>query len=563
MATYREKLELANGFSWDEILAPGFFSKVSEETNARGSVKTIWEAPDGKQFVDINNSEHLFVAVDGEPVLVPEPTSKLDALRLFHFEGDAAMAGLFLESGKPLSRTALDDIAEEQTAERQERLRRLSPLARYRIDRGFQVRVDNTRLNQEASEEAKRQIQEAKFSLEKRTPKATLLSDFLELELEKERFLVDGLIPYNSTSTLVAARKSGKSTFVYNIIHSLVTGSPLLGCFETKKLKERIGYVNYELTETQAQDWFKRSPIGKTGQVAIWNLRGLPNPFRSVEALEEFAAEVKELNIRVLILDPFSSAFRGDSQSNDEVKEFFLMTDAFKEASGVKELIIPIHAGWDTTRVRGASTLDDHPDAILHLENSSDGVRTFHAFGRDVEVLPGELDFDKATLLLTYKGATTPEVKQDKFIKVILDLLKTKTEVSATTLREEVVGSNYQIEKARDAAVDKGLIAVRQVGNSKKYSLTQEGLAYSPIIAPGASAGSGEVVSPPIYRGDTTTTPAREECDCGKKFSKPTPLLGLSVEVCWDCFSVGKVTGELVGFEVESISQDFDEEVGF
>ena len=556
MATFREKQELANGFSWDEILAPGYFNKVSEESNALGSVKTVWEAPDGTQFVDINNSEHLFVAVDGKPVLVPEPTSKLDALRLFHFDGDASMAGLFLESGKPLSRTALDDIAEEQTAERRERLKKLSPLARYRIDRGFQVRVDNTRLNQEASEEAKRQIQEAKFSLEKRTPKGTLLSDFLDLELETERFLVDGLIPYNSTSTLVAARKSGKSTFVYNIIHSLVMGSPLLGCFETKKLKERIGYVNYELTETQAQDWFKRSPIGKTDQVAIWNLRGMPNPFRSVEALEAFALEVRELNIRVLILDPFSSAFRGDSQSNDEVKEFFLMTDAFKEASGVKELIIPIHAGWDTSRVRGASTLDDHPDAILHLENSPDGVRTFHAFGRDVEVLPGELDFDKATLLMTYKGATTPEVKQDKFIKVILDLLKTKTEVSATTLREEVVGSNYQIEKARDAAVDKGLIAVRQVGNSKKYSLTNEGLAYSPKAALGASAGSGEVVSPPISRGDTTTTHERDECDCGKKFSEPTPLFGLSVQVCWVCFAVGSVTGNLIGFEESEVVPD-------
>ena len=38
------------------------------------------------------------------------------------FDGDASLKGLFLESGKPLQRTALDDIAEEQTFERQERI---------------------------------------------------------------------------------------------------------------------------------------------------------------------------------------------------------------------------------------------------------------------------------------------------------------------------------------------------------------------------------------------------------------------------------------------------------
>ena len=74
MATYKEKEELANGFSWDEILAPGYFNKVSEETNSQGAVKTVWEAPDGQQFVDINNSEHLFVAVNGQPVVIPAPT---------------------------------------------------------------------------------------------------------------------------------------------------------------------------------------------------------------------------------------------------------------------------------------------------------------------------------------------------------------------------------------------------------------------------------------------------------------------------------------------------------
>jgi hypothetical protein len=108
--------------------------------------------------------------------------------------------------------------------------------------------------------------------------------------------------------------------------------------------------------------------------------------------------------------------------------------------SGVQELIIPIHAGWDATRVRGASTLDDHPDAILHLENSKTGVRTFQAFGRDVDVPPGELAFDKSTLLLTYLGELTPEVKKNKMIESLLALLKSTGPTTIETLATSSCG---------------------------------------------------------------------------------------------------------------------------
>ena len=559
MPSYKEKQELANGFGWDEILSTRSIYMVKREQRPQGDI-IDWEAPDGTMFRTFGETEHLFTLVDGEIAFNPEPVTKFDALRLLHFNGDDSLAGEFLVGGSPLRKTALDEIAREINAERMERQRALDLLTRYKEDKAFQTRVDGERLRLEASQEARRQVSEAKFAAERPTPAAVLLSDFLNMEFDTERYLVEGLIPINATVTVVAARKTGKSTFVYNLIHSLIYGSPLLGCFETKPILDRVGFVNYELTKEQSQEWFNKSPIGSTDKLAVWNLRGEPNPFRSEEALAEFAKEVKSLNIRVLVLDPFSSAFRGNSLDNDEVKEFFLMTDAFKTASGVQELIIPIHAGWDATRVRGASTLDDHPDAILHLENSKTGVRTFHAFGRDVDVPPGELAFDKSTLLLTYLGELTPEVKKNKVIESLLDLLKSKGELNATALRKELPGGNYEIDKARDLAVERGLVSMRSEKTSKLYSITPEGLAHTPTLALGESARSVEVVSPLIYKGDTTTA---TKCACGVDFPKPIPFLGLTVEYCDKCWSVGEVTGELIGFEHNFEPEDPDEGVGF
>ena len=559
MPSYKEKQELADGFGWDEILSTRGICIVKREERPQGDI-IDWEAPDGAVFRTFGEMEHLFTLVDGEVVFNPEPVSKFDAIRLLHFNGDNSLAGEFLAGGSPLRKTALDEVAREINAERMERQRALDPLIRYKEDKAFQTRVDGERLRLEASEEARRQVAEAKFAGDRPTPRAVLLSDFLKMEFDTERYLVEGLIPINATVTVVAARKTGKSTFVYNLIHSLIYGAPLLGCFETKPVLERVGFVNYELTKEQSQEWFNKSPIASTDKLAVWNLRGEPNPFRSEEALAEFAKEVKSLNIRVLVLDPFSSAFRGNSLDNDEVKEFFLMTDAFKTASGVQELIIPIHAGWDATRVRGASTLDDHPDAILHLENSKTGVRTFHAFGRDVDVPPGELAFDKSTLLLTYLGELTPEVKKNKLIDSLLALLKSKGELNATALRKELPGGNYEIDKARDLAVERGLVSMRSEKNSKRYSITPEGLAFTPTPALGESASSVEVVSPLIYKGDTTTA---TKCECGVDFPEPIPFLGLTVEYCDKCWSVGEVTGELIGFERKFEPEDPDEGVEF
>jgi hypothetical protein len=301
--------------------------------------------------------------------------------------------------------------------------------------------------------------------------------------------------------------------------------------------------VNDELTEEQAQDWFRRSPIRKTDRIAVWNLRGKPNPFRSEEALKEFADEVRSLDIRVLILDPFSSAFRGgNSQDNDEVKEFWLKTDAFKEASGVKELIMPVHAGRDESRSRGASALDDHPDAILHLNKQGDGTRTFHAFGRDVEVEEGELEFDKSSLLLKYKGPATPESRVERVAKELEATLRSKGKMTATDLTRHVRKNKDDVRAARELLVSSGRIIETHVKQKKYYEVRSSIVPLSPVTASGVEPISVVVASSP-YLGEATAQPTTTNtggiCSkCGSKGDSEYSSSGELVQMCWDCKKV-------------------------
>jgi len=540
MDTNKRK-ELASTYSWEEILTPMGISRSSTKETTRGIV-TVWEVDDDPsiKFQTYGEVEHIFLLDDNGEIKLPiDEVSKYDALRRLHFNGQSRLADSFMESGSPIIPNVFDLLYEA----RSERMGNLDPTERYFQDPFFRSHVDIGLLRIESNEEAAKRAREAKNRLEDSTPPALLLSDFLDKELSPEKFLIEGLIPTNGTVTVVAAKKTGKSTFIYNVMHSLLTLEPLLGVFPVSAFQGRIGFVNYELTEEQAQDWFRRSPIGTTDRIAVWNLRGKPNPFRSDEALRDFAKEVNSLGIQVLILDPFSSAFRGgNSQDNDEVKDFWLRTDAFKDASGVNELIIPVHAGRDESRSRGASALDDHPDAILHLNKLNDGTRTFHAFGRDVEVEEGELEFDKVTLLLRYKGPVSIGSRVARVAKVLEGLLKVHGKLGATDLTRHARKNKDDVREARELLVSTGRVLETQVGQSKFYELNPTSIAPSPVTASGVEPMAVVVASSP-YMGEATAqlAPRTGKGRCSKCYSKGEPpfvFLGIGILMCWDCIEV-------------------------
>lgn len=535
-------------FSWNEVFEPVGIHLVETyiEKNLSGTSEveiSVWQSEDsGTSFKTYG--EHPFAHVVGEGAF-GEPLTKWEIIRRLHFQSNTRLAQKYLESGGALAHNALDEIA---TLRRDVVLTELGHLPlneRYYFDISFKASVDDLMQRQEAQQEATRRYQNSKFDAEGQTPPGVSLDDFLAQEDEEEDWRVDGIISTNSTSTVVGARKVGKTTFTYNMLNAYIHGAPLLGAFKTNPVKRRIGYVNMELTDNQAKKWFRRSPIGSTNRVTVWNLRGKQNPFRSDAALKKFAQECKESDIEVIFLDPFSGIFTGggkNSQDNEEVKEFLLRIEAFKLEAGISEVVILVHAGWNTSRSRGASSLEDHPDTIMTLEEDKKGQRWFSAIGRDVDVESGLLAFNKETGVLTYTLGGTKFTGVDVARERILKNVARNPGMNSTELQRKVGGSKADVSAARRGLVEDGLIEeVKGSRGALTYFPTE--LATSPKGAQGGLASSVDVDAPAYisgaYNDDTDLSQIEyflPKCD-DHDYSTIT-VFERHITVCGDCFDV-------------------------
>ena len=336
----------------------------------------------------------------------------------------------------------------------------------------FRDEVDTQRTRELARRLASEQVEEAAFNSEPDKMWSSMTArELLEQERTPLLWRVEGLLAAYSNAIIVAAAKVGKTTFLVNLIHSLITGESFLGAFPSHPSQRRVGLLNYELTEQQCQEWLSSRLSGGLDSLEVWNLRGKHNPLGTSAGRKKLATELRQRDIGILIIDPFSGAFRkggGASQDNDSVKEFLMQLDEMKLEGGVDELIIAVHAGRNTSRTRGASSLDDHPDSLWYLQSDSDsGLRKFHASGRDVDVPETLLEHDPDTRALTVSALSVSEGKVRGVEGMVLDALGSGP-LSASDLVSKVGKRESIVNSARKSLVDKGLILEQHPGGGKK-----------------------------------------------------------------------------------------------
>lgn len=320
-------------------------------------------------------------------------------------------------------------------------------------------------------EHVERALKAIEHSAEGGLPGSWRLDEFLEREFEEKGFIVDGLMKYGSNVHVVASAKTGKTNVAINLVRALADGGLFLGVFETQPIKGRICILDFELDERQAQDWFKRIGIKNKAKVEIYPLRGQPNPFRSRESMQELEEVLKLMEIEFLILDPFSSVFEGDGNSNTEVKKFLREIDSFKLRSGVKHLVVAVHAGRNSGQTRGASTLDDHPDALWYLQKVED-KRFFRAVGRDVEVAEAEISFNTVSGEVTYHSSRKKADPRRIMMVKILRFVQENDGCTATEIDSAVSGSNTHKSAARKGLIAAGvLIESKESRGRKSYKL--------------------------------------------------------------------------------------------
>jgi hypothetical protein len=535
---FKEKMQ---SYSWHEVLHGTAFVKTGEEKFG-SETGTRWELSGYREdifFISFESDNNIYIFSKENDQIPFETITKYELARHLKFDGNSRLVEEFEALGLPMVRSVLSDLREDYRTNLDSEFGHLPVQERKFFDPALFAAVELDLRRREASLEAERLFEISKHLDALKTPKGMSLSGFLNKTLEPQRWLIEGILPVNGNVSVVAAMKTGKSTFVYNLMHSLIFGEPLLNYFRTNEFDGRVGFVNFELTEEQCQDWFFRSPIGSTDRIHVWNLRGEPNPFRTDQSIAEFANEVLDEGIRVLILDPWSSLFVGDTNSNDEVKQFWLKLDAFKKASGAKELVIPIHAGRDVTKSRGASTLDDHPDSIIHITRQSDGVRTLRATGRDVDVPEGELTFDKDTLLLTYKGAVSPEAKDERIAKLLRQLVEQRGRVSASDIYRLMDKGKTDVQAARQLLVKRGELLEEKIGSAKFYEVNPRLISPLPKTSQEMTENGMDSVSSAISREQESLSEVHENqsacLPCHPRDAAQFQFLNMEVRMCKKC----------------------------
>jgi hypothetical protein len=272
---------------------------------------------------------------------------------------------------------------------------------------------------------------------------------------EEPPYRIEGFLPSGGRLLNVAQRKTGKTTLGLNLGKALIDGKHFLGRFAVRPITGNVAVLNYEVTGRQLAWWAQQ--VGIPGdRLILVNLRGRRNPLDHHDDQAKLVELLRRHQTEVLLVDPFGRAYTDKSQNDPgEVTYWLAELDRFAVDIGASELILNTHAGWVGERSRGASALEDWPDAVVTLtKDDHDGARYLRAFGRDVEVDEDRLHFEPATRTLTLTGMGNRKQSQTEravaaVLPDVLDYVREHPECSGEEIRTGVDGTDSVIVQAR------------------------------------------------------------------------------------------------------------------
>ena len=295
---------------------------------------------------------------------------------------------------------------------------------------GFEADVEYHLNAMRAKDEAKRRYDEYNRAEVGLPPVRNLTALLAEPDTETA-YRIDGVAPAGGRVMLAAQAKSGKTTLTGNLVRSLVDGDPFLGRFGVNGQARRVVVIDTEMSENMVRRWFRDQGIVHTDRVDVIALRGRVGAFNILNPRPR--AEWADLlhGVDYLIMDCLRPVL--DALGLDEYRDagkFLVAFDALLAEAGITDGLLVHHMGHSGERARGDSRLQDWPDAhwrILRAKDDPDADRFFSAFGRDVEVPEGRLQFDPDTRRLTYsdgsRKADTRQAAREEVLGEIIDIL--------------------------------------------------------------------------------------------------------------------------------------------
>lgn len=279
-------------------------------------------------------------------------------------------------------------------------------------DRMVRAEVNQLRVREDA-----RQLYEAEKAGDTLAsiPAPTSLTAFLSVPDTDAEYAVDKLLPVGGRAILAAQYKAGKTTFVANLLRALADGGQFLGQFGCGQPR-RVALIDDELDERLLRRWLREQGIHNTDQVDVYPLKGRVSSFNILDdrIRDTWARQLAGADF--IILDCLRPVLDGAGlDENHDVGQFLNAFDALNTAAGVDEQVVVHHMGHGAQRSRGDSRILDWPDATWKItrQDTDDPAspRFFSAFGRDVNVAEGLLNFDETSKRLTFTGASRTGAK--------------------------------------------------------------------------------------------------------------------------------------------------------
>lgn len=288
-------------------------------------------------------------------------------------------------------------------------------------------------------------------------------------------FLIEGVATAGSRNMLSAQYKAGKTTMLGNLMRSLVDLDLFLGHFRVHATNQRVALLDNELNEDTMRRWLRDQRIQNTAAVSVVTMRGRVGSFNLLDdrCRAQWATRLGDLGITYLMFDCLRPAL--DALGLDENRDagrFLVAFDALLDEAGIADALVVQHMGHTGERARGDSRLQDWPDAIWRLVREDDepgSTRYFTAFGRDVDVHEGRLDFDPVTRRLTYAAGSRCDVRTEAAAVAVVELLAEDAKAGGEGLSgraiENDLAADHPRQSVRDAVkqgVGKGVVVVQQ-----------------------------------------------------------------------------------------------------
>ncbi|GAB6858499.1 AAA family ATPase [Microbacterium xylanilyticum] len=307
-------------------------------------------------------------------------------------------------------------------------------------------------------------------------PAVTSLRDLLEQDDDAEvAWRIEGLLAAGARALLAAPHKAGKSTIVGNLLRSLADGAAFLGRFEVRRAK-RIVLVDDELDPRTLRAWLSDHGIDKAKRIEVVSLRGRVSSFDilTAEGRRRWAAHIGRCDVVVVdCIRPILDALGLDE--NRDGGRFTVALDELLALIGPEEGVSPEcvavhHTGHGGERSRGDSRFLDWPDATWRIarEDANDPAsdRFFSAFGRDVAVPEGRLEFDPATRALVLGEGNRREGKLYRDMAAVapgvVEFVASHPGASGAEIERGVDGSRDVVRLALKALWQDGTVVKEQ-----------------------------------------------------------------------------------------------------